>query len=310
MRRAALVAVFAAACGGAAPGGPGIAGGPIAPPRGSATGLSATGNIGPAGGSVSLVASDTGQLQLTVPAGAVSAAADFTIEEIAVSGLPGAVGVGYRVTGPALLAAATLSFTPAAPQDPATLTVAVQDGTGYWTRVYFATHDATAVSIQTGTLADYSLVTIATQLDLHGHFRLDSTQGLPFTAEGDVTLQYLADGVYMPQGDIALTATPCDAPPPADPLPASIAELISGKAFRWGINGDWKLSCGFISTNFDSLGITNLECARSYTAAMPVSFDPSHVSGQYLVDCGAGGTVTASWDLVPPDQTPGVLPAP
>jgi len=48
-----------------------------------------TGAIGPAGGSLELVASDGGKLDLLVPAAAVAASTNFTIEEISISGLAG-----------------------------------------------------------------------------------------------------------------------------------------------------------------------------------------------------------------------------
>jgi len=212
-------------------------------------------------------------------------------------------------------AALTLAFTPPTGTAPAGLTAAYQAFTGYWSRVYSVARDSSTVQVQTTFIGDWSLVTVATQLDLHGPFRLDNNMGVPFTAEGNVTLQYLSDGFYLPQGDITLLtpvtngAASCTPPGGATlALPDSIAELTA-TSFAWGINGDWKLSCNdgssaFVSTDFDSLGITNLECARSWAAGYAASFDPTHVQGQYVVDCGAAGRVVASWDLVAPGDTP------
>jgi hypothetical protein len=75
---------------------------------------------------------------------------------------------------------------------------------------------------------------------------------------------------------------------------SSIADLTA-TALQWGINAEWRLTCddgssAFLSTNFDSFGITNLGCRRSFSGASPLS-------GTYFIDCGAGGTVTASWDF-------------
>jgi hypothetical protein len=329
VRRLALIALVAGCATGEPPGGPGLPGGPLAPPRGRPGSQQVVQTIGSAGGSLQLATADGAMLLVAVPPGAVSAPTDFSIEDLAISGLDGAVGGGYRIgpAGAVLSVAATLTFTPPGSQNAADLTAAYQGATGYWSRVYSIVRGAGTLSATTAQLGDWSLVTLATQRDLHGTFRLDSNQGLPFTATGNVTLQFLAEAgsllLYMPEGEITLatpvatggvTCTPNGAATAA--LPASIAEIRSSPLrFYWGINGEWSLTCSdgtrsFVSTNFDSMGITNLECARGYSSAWPLQIGAAHVQGQLVVDCGAGGEVVASWDLVPPDGTPAPLPGP
>ena len=322
-RRGSLCWAFfalVAACGPAwVPGGPGIPGGPVPPSRGRASGLSAMATIGPAGGTLALVASDGGSLTMTVPAGALGAAVNFTIDEIATDPLVliGAIGRGYRLgpVGAPLVLPVTLAFAPPPPMAPTGLTAAVQAAVGYWFRVYSVTRNATTVSVVTVSLGDWSLVTVATQRDLSGTFTLASTEALPFNASGTVTLQYLGEdssfAAYLPQGTITLAAPVAKGTASCSPsvstleLPASIAEIRKSPPaqFRWGINGHWDLACtdasaAFVSTNFDSLGITNIGCSRGYSGAFTIS--SALVQGTYLIDCGAGGSVSATWSLTHP----------
>jgi hypothetical protein len=175
--------------------------------------------------------------------------------------------------------------------------------------------DATSVSVQTVTLGDWSLVTVATQRDLAGPFTLSSTQAIPFTAHGTATLQFLGDDGqfvwYAPVGTITLDSATKAGGVACNPtgaatidLPQSIAEIRLSPLpvqFRWGINGFWYVSCAdgssdYVSTNFDSLGITNVGCAR--TASGPIS--PGAVNETYTIDCGPGGAITATWSLTTP----------
>lgn len=318
MRAAAIAAVFAAGCsGGLAPGGPGLPGGPVPPPRGS-THATVAGTIDASGGSLSLPG-----FTMVLPAGAISAPIDFTLDSITDTA-PGGTGAAFRISAPAgtqLALPMTLTWDTAVAD---TLTAADQDPTGYWLRVYQAVRDATSLSVQTKLIGDWSLVTLASSRDLHGPFRLDSLQDVvPFTATGDVTLQWIGDDAafayYLPQGDITidLGASACTASGGAtQAMPFSVAEIRNiplPLQFRWGINGRWDLSCGgFVGTNFDTLGVTNIGCDRAYVGAYTI--DATHLSGQYLIDCTArtpsGGKVVASWDLVPPSATPGTLPPP
>ncbi len=314
MRRPALAGValaLLAACGaGDQPGGPGLPGGPTPPPRGRTTGLTASAAIGPAGGSISLIAS-AGALTLTIPAGALSAAVTFSLSEIIPVGLLGGVGSGYRIDplGTPVSLPATLTFTPPAGTSPTAVMPAYQGATGYWYRAYAVTRDAATVATQSTDLHDWSLVAVAAQRDLSGPFRLDSTERLTHTATGSATLQYLGgsgtSAAYLPQGTITL-ATPvakgsasCTTATATMALPDSVAEATLTR-FDWGINGQWALSCtdassDFVSTNFDSLGITSIGCARSYL--VPPVIGPNLIQGTYKIDCGLDGAVTATWNL-------------
>ncbi len=318
MRRAAALLLAAAACGSPQLAGPGLPGGPPPDLKPSPSGRPVTLTIDPGGGVMSF-----GDLTLTVPAGAVGASTDFTIVALdpATVTATGKVGTAYEI-GPADVVLAK----------PVTVTFAVADSTGlatshqislgYWLRSYDVSTTPTSVSVATTELGDWTLVTTATQLDLHGPFRIDSTtQEVPATFTGDVTLQYIGAEpgflYYIPVGTVAVTAAGCDPAPPAT-LPWSLAEIHAADPlalqFRWAINGAWTLSCGgsspFVSTGFDTMGIYNIGCTMGYTGAMAVSTGSSHLAGQFVIDCGTRGTVRASWDLVPPSGTPGPLPLP
>lgn len=325
---AALALVAACGLDGEAPGGPGLPGGPVPPPRGRGSAVTATAVIDAAGGTVSLaVGSQT--LTVTVPTGALEGSATVTLEEIS-NTAPASVGSAFRVTASLPLAApATLTFTvPALP--PSEVTIASQGSTGYWFRTYEVSRDATTVSTQTRALGDFSLVSLATARDLHGPFRLDSTESVTFTATGDALLQWVGDDAgfayYVTQGTIALatplangTASCAPDTPALQTMPWSTSEIRNIPTpvqFRWGINGRWDLTCSdgvrtSVSTDFDSLGITNVGCVRSYVGIPTIT--STHVQGQYLIDCSATAgryKIVASWDLVLPAATPGTLPPP
>src|SRR3954468_14198276 len=300
MRRAALLACLVAACGGAgSPSGTGLAGGPVPPPRSRTTGLAAGAVIGPEGGTVTLddIANGNGALTMTVPPGAVAAPVSFTLDQIAVdpASVLGAVGPGYRIgpAGTTLGAAVMLSFLPPAGQMPDALTIAHQGSLGYWMRLFTVTRDAATVSAKVAEVGDYALVTTATQRDLTGSFTLTSTQAIPFTASGTAVLEWLAGsgttGSYLPIGTITLSVpvtrpdgVACTTGTPAYAMHASIADLTAG-ALQWGLNAEWHPPCddgasAFVSTNFDSFGIANRGCARSFSGTSPLS-------GTYFIDC-------------------------
>ena len=308
--RPALLALTISCGAGLSPAGPGIPGGPVPPPKGTPTGKRVTFGIGPAGGIAALDG-----LTVTIPEGALTTTVVFELTEVTASGLIGGVGNAFRIDagGAQLALPATLTFSSTV--DPATLTAAYQAAIGYWYRVYSVSRDASSVSVQTTTLGDWSLVTVATQRDLTGPFTISSTQAIPFSAHGDATLQFLGDDGqfvwYAPVGTITLdSATKAGgfACTPAGPatieMPVSIAEIRESPLpvqFRWGINGFWYVSCAdgssdYVSTNFDSLGITNIGCLR--TALGQISTDG--VSETYTIDCGAGGSITATWNLTTP----------
>lgn len=340
---AMVLAAFLVACGPIAEqaGGPGLPGGPPPPPRGHPTGSPRTLVIdGDGGVLIQPSLTDGGSITVTVPPGALAGPVDIVVTELAGSPPLGVVGSVWQIqpNGTPLTKPVTLTLKPPPPALAADLALADQDPTGYWFRTYAVKRDAVlnTVSLDTTYLGNWALVSIAAQKDLVGPIRLDSTQDR-FTASGNVTLQYL--GVSAPFDLFATTGTiqalapiPNDNTLPActvheattpstQPMPLGIAELQQGVKFRWGINGRWDLDCSggthpFISTNFDSLGITNIGCARRYAwppgaPALPAPlFAPAHVQGQYVIDCLTAGKVTASWDLVQPLLTPGPLPLP
>ncbi len=313
-----LLLLLLASCEVAPRAGPGLAGGPLPPFAARPAGRSLSLSIGPAGASLTF-AGASGALTLTVPPGAVAAPVAFSIDEMLPNTAVGAVGSAFRIGPPdaPLLALVTLTFTPLDPAQAALTAASHQNTLGYWLRAFDVTRDATTVSTRTLSLGDWTLVTLATSRDLHGPFHLDSTtQDVPFSADGTVTLQYLGDDpgfvYYLPAGTIAPLAPGCDAIPPAD-LPVSIAEIRTAPApanFRWGLNGQWILSCGgarkFISAGFDTMGIDYAGCAFSYSGAYVIG--PAHLNGRYVIDCGSGRQEIVSWELVPPGQTPGPLP--
>jgi hypothetical protein len=282
--------------------GPGLPGGPAAPQAATPSGRPRTASIGPAGDTLTF-----GALTLTVPPGAVASSVDFTIDEVTPNTAVGASGSAYLVgpSGAALLLPVTLTFAVA---DSTGLGLSHQDATGYWLRDYTATSAATSLTATTKSLGTWSAVTLATSRDLTGPLRIDSTtEQIPFSASGTVTLQYIGEepgfSYYMPTGFLAPSAPACvPDPQPATPLPASLAE-IHGADFRFGVMTQWTLACGdgsrpFVSTNFDTMGITNFRCTRGYDGASIV--DPAHLQGRYVIDCGAGIQVVATWDLLPP----------
>jgi hypothetical protein len=318
--RLAALFVLAAACDVEPRAGPGLAGGPLPPIAARPSGRALTLGIGPAGDSLTFVGT-SGSLTLTVPPGAVAAVMDFTIDELTPNTAVGGLGSAFRV-GPAnapLLAPVTLTFTPVDPVQVPLVAASHQIDLGYWFRSYNVTRTASGVSTLTASLGDWTLVTLATARDLHGPFHLDSTtQDVPFSADGTVTLQYIGEEpgfvYYIPVGTIAVSAAGCD-PVPASDLPLSIAEIRTSPApanFRWGLNGQWTLSCGaahpFITAGFDTMGIDNIRCGLSYSGTYVI--DPAHLRGQFVVDCGVRGQVVAAWELVPPAQAPGPLPPP
>jgi hypothetical protein len=255
-----------------------------------------------------------GALTFTLPAGALLAPTDVTIEELSGSAPPAVVGSVYDVLpgGLQLALPATVTFAVDGGVLPSDVTIAHQDAaTGYWFRRYDVARDASTISAQASEAGSYALVSLAAQRDLAGAFQLTSAQERSFTAAGSATLQHLADdppfSIYAVTGTIEMQQPMPDgcalAGAALQPMPLSIAELQPGVKFRWAIDGRWDLTCAggaaFVGTNFDTLGVTNIGCQRGWVGT-PV-LDTAHVQGEYAIDCGAaGGQVTASWDLLPP----------
>lgn len=302
LRLGCAASIALAACDGVQRAGPGLPGGPLPPVAASPAGRPTALSIGPGGDSLTV-----GPVTLTVPPGAVTQPVEFSIVEVTPDTAVGASGNAYLIDGAsaALLAPVTITFAVA---DSTGLGLAHQDATGYWLRDYTVTRGATALTATTKSLGTWSAVTLATSRDLTGPLQLSSTtEQIPFSASGTVTLQYLGEEpgfvYFMPVGTLTPSVPACAPDPlPATALPVSMAE-IHGADFRFGVMTQWTLSCAdgthpFVSTNFDTMGISNLRCTRGYVGASVVT--ATHLSGTYLIDCGGGVQVTATWDLLPP----------
>src|SRR5689334_11638202 len=103
-RRAALaaLALLASACmpDADAPGGPGVPGGPVPPPKGRGQAQAATAVIDASGGSFSLQGATSETMTVTVPPGALTAPTPFTLTLIS-NTAPGGYGDAFRIGAPA-----------------------------------------------------------------------------------------------------------------------------------------------------------------------------------------------------------------
>ena len=280
MRRA-LALLLVVACGVSdPPAGPGLAGGPVPPPAPRARRDTASMALVPGPNTT-----PDGLVTVTLPDGA---AGTLTY---------GLAGPAYQIS---VSAPSIAAFVAAADQ---VLVTQSQATYGYWFVDYSAARSGTEIATTFAGTATYQLVAASSIHDLAGTFSLSSTQGAPFDASGDVTLRFLADdgryAWYAPQGSITAVPGPgCTLLDPAtQEMPASIAETREWTNLEWGINGMWHADCGglrqLLSTNFDSLGITNIGCARSFSGTVSLAA----VQETYTIDCGANGGVTASWNL-------------
>lgn len=308
----AILLLAAAACG--SKGGKTWSGRPEPSPVGRPLGKLVTSAIGASGGTL---VSDDGQLTVVIPAGAVAAPVDFTVEEIT-NTAPGGQGNAYRI-GPAgtlLAVPATLTFKASYPGTTLdSLTIATQDAVGYWLKPEAVTRDAVAQTVATSTshFSDWALVTGTTALDLHGTFHLATTVGTPFSAVGDATLNHAGEDAdrnyYLQWGTLTLT-TPvtiggatCDTAAPVSDLVTNIAEITKvAPKLSWGVSGHWSLTCSnatsqLLTLAFDTFGLSNLGCTRT---PGPAIMGPDRVQGTYFIDCGTAGSVTADWDFYTP----------
>ena len=259
---------------------------------------------------------------MTVPPGAVVAPVDFTVEEIT-STAPGAVdpNKAYRI-GPEGAVFATpvrLAFVAAAPGASLDgLSIAYQERQGFWLRYRDrdVVRDTTAGTLTVETLhfSDWSVVRRSAR-NLDGTVNVSSTLGFPFTASGTLTLDLAAEDTsgayYLQWGTLTLDApsvasgtVACTAAQPAFDLDASVAEVMTSPAFRFGLSGRWPLSCSdaggpayddLLSLQFDTLGISHPSCTRTLAPGAVISQD--HLQGQYTLDCGTDGGLVVSWDL-------------
>jgi hypothetical protein len=271
----ALALLLVVACGVSdPPAGPGLAGGPVPPPAPRS---------GRATVSMALVPGPNptpdGLLTVTLPDGASGTL------------VYGLADGAYEIS---ISAPSTAVFTATADQ---ALVTQSQATYGYWYVVYGTTRDATTISASVSGDAYYKLVALSSLHDLSGTFTLQQTE---FDASGSALLRFLGDdgryAWYVPEGSITASAPACTLLDPAtQAMPASVAETREWTNLEWGINGLWHADCGgvrrILSTNFDSLGITNIGCARSSSGT--VSLGSVHQT--YTIDCGANGSVVATW---------------
>ncbi|MBI5509062.1 MAG: hypothetical protein HY903_09935 [Deltaproteobacteria bacterium] len=310
---AALVTAVAACDGGDS----GAAlGRPEPPAVGRPIGEATTTEITPAGGVLTLA---DGSLAIDVPAGALGVTTELSIQPIG-NYAPGAVGAAYRL-GPEGLTFAvpvTLTFSATAVgRDAAALSLSYQRASGYWVRAPDVRSDAVAktVSVDTAHFSDWTLVVppVPTANDITGPFALVQTVDIPFSATGDATFffqggnadvtWYVVGGTISVPATIAWGASTCVPDSPMQSLADSVAEVKTATAeLRWGVNARWDLTCTdpgggttreVMATYFDSLGVSLWRCARSWVGT-PVC-GPDFAGAAYLVDCGADGTVDASW---------------
>jgi hypothetical protein len=309
---AVLAAAQLAGCGqGRRPGRPEPAG------RGEPVGPPVQITAGPGGGSLT---SDDGGLTLVVPPDAVPAPTEFTVQRIA-STAPGASSA-WRVgpTGVDFSAPVSLVFRPALGRGIAGLAVDYQDATGYWVPASSnVTADAVARTLTVAATrldaSDWALVPASGARDLQGSFSLTQGVEIPFVAQGSAMLSfagedavgswYLVAGTATVPASIASGTSTCT---PADvtvPLDTNVAEVdAAGTRFDWGIAARWSLTCvdgagstttPWLATLFDSFGLNLPACARGYVGTPLVA--PDRLQGTYAIDCGARGSVAATWDF-------------
>ena len=258
--------------------------------------------------------SGTATVRVTVLPGALAASTDITVTEIS-NTAPGGVGSAWRI-GPEGLAFATpvtLTFKPGVPVD--TLGVSSQASGGYWLRRRDVTRDALAgtVSVTTDHFSDWAVTTGSSSRDLQGTVSITSTVDIPATVSGSMTLDYAGDGdgnsYYILGGTLRAPASLIDGTSTCTPNPvdfavrANLAELHP-TVFLWGTSGVWPMSCTgpgggssqTLTVAFDNGGYSYPGCARDDLIVPVVT--ASQVQGQYRIDCGSRGTVTATWNFV------------
>lgn len=320
-RLAGLLLLFASACQLSTEGDPSSGGGstrpviPTATTKGVPQGLPVTSLLGPVGGEL---ADATGDVVLSVPPGSASAGTVFTITPIS-SRAPGALGTSYRIesslplTGPVQVSFRGLGYYGSG-LSTSSLSVRFQDSRGFWLPPDAVSHDTATdtVTATTSHLSDWTLV-LASAPDMEGTFTLVQNIGIPFTATGTAalyTLPIASEPTFFVTGTVTIPPTltwgnsTCVPDAQTKNLDLSVAE-VHGAGFRWGINGLWNLTCTDASTGavtqqvlpttFDTLGINFIRCTGQYIGTQVNG--TSFVQGRYTTDCGALGTVSATWDF-------------
>jgi hypothetical protein len=288
---------------------------PTATTRGIPQGPALASAIGPGGGTMS---SADGDVQLTVPSGSAPSGTVFTITPIS-SRAPGALGTSFRIEasqplqGPVQVSFKGLGYYGSG-LGVSALGVRFQDSRGFWQPPGAVAHDAASdtVTATTPHLSDWTLV-LDDPPDMTGTFTLVQNIGIPFTASGTAALYtlpvaneatfYLTGTITIPPS-IPYGNSTCVPDGQTKNLDLSVAE-VHGAGFRWGINGLWNLTCTdattgavtqqFLPTTFDTLGINFIRCAGQFNGTQVNG--SSFIQGRYTTDCGATGTVSATWDF-------------
>ncbi len=298
-----------AACGGAggAPPAPSPAGRPLGSPR--------LATLDAAGGTL---ASAGGEVVLELPPGALAAPVELTLTEIG-NTAPGGAGSAWRL-GPAdlrLLQPVRLTVTPGVAVGALGLSWQASGG-GFWQRWRGVARDEAAgsLSAEVDRLGDWAPAAAAHPRDLQGVAALTSTLGPAVTASAAVTLDYAGEaggtawyvlgGTLSAPASYADGADTCAVAAPDLPLRPNLAELAAaGPRLAFGLSGAWAAACtgpggdrsDTLLLAWDVAGVALHACPRSDLQA-PVA-GPDRCEGRQVADCGAGGTVTASWTFVP-----------
>lgn len=316
--RALVATVLLSACGPGS-GAPDASTRPLPSATGSPVGAPASVDVGAPGAQL---ASDDGRLVLEVPAG-VLAGETVRVQQVT-NTAPGGVGGAYRLEPEGRSFAAPVRLTFKVEPGPALeeLSVAWQEGQGYWLRVPASelVRDAVkrTITVNTRHFSGWTLVTGPTARDLHGTFTLDSSLDVPFVGvtgvadftfageDPDVAFYLLAGSLTLPS-PLAVGASSCVPAAPETPslaLRTNVAELRRAPAaFLWGVSGHWNLECTgpsgssaeLLLTAFDTQGIGASGCNRGYDGG--VVLGPDRVRGTYVIDCGSRGLATASWSF-------------
>ena len=284
-------------------------------PRGTPSGAPRLQDVGQPGGTVR---SPQGEITLTIPEGALPSTVTITIQPIT-NPAPGGLGGGYRLgpEGTVFQVPVTITFRGSALVALDRQGIAYQDADGYWLRPQGQALDAGAgtLSVATTHFSDWALVVGPTALDLSGGFTVEHLLEIPVVVSGSATLTfagsdaassaYLLSGTVTMPSTIAVGATQCSpvAPDaPSEPLRTNVVDVVlAPPAIDWGMSGHWNLVCEngsgpfLLPVAFDTYGINDIGCARSYLDGPVIG--PDRLYGRYLVNCGARGTVTGTWDF-------------
>jgi hypothetical protein len=307
---AGVCLLSAAACGEKA--GKPIAARPVPTPQGTPVGAPVGVSIGPQGGTV---ASADGRLTVRVPPGAIPAATSFSVQQIT-NPAPGGLGSAYRLEPHGVTFLKPVKFTFIAGWSGAAidkLTIAFQEAGGFWLHARDVKRDAAAKTLTVATthFSDWTIVAADPTQDFSGTFSFTSstdTTDVPFTASGQATMTlaaqdsteryYILSGTSTIQQPVLSGGNACTVNDnPVYAFPANVAEVFSSpSSFSWGTSARWSTSCGTAAEAFDTAGVSHFRCARSYLASPVIT--PDALQGSYLIDCGAGATVQASWSFL------------